>query len=87
MTLGGLVKDSQIEQPLFEMDRKHTNLAHTMDKINRKHGHASIYYGAMHAAKDSAPRRIPFTTVPNLDLPDTGGMGAFKQDPLKLKQA
>jgi|GEM_PF-5814993 len=46
-----------------------------------------LLHGAMHAAKDSAPRRIPFTTVPNLDLPDTGGMGAFKQDPLKLKQA
>lgn len=87
VTLGGLVKNSQIEQPLFEQDRKHTNLAHTMDQINRKHGHASIYYGAMHAAKDSAPRRIPFTTIPDLDLPDTGGMGAFKQNPLKLKQA
>lgn len=79
VTLGGLVKSGQIEEPLFELDRKRTRLAHTMDTINRKHGHASIYYGSMHEGKDAAPRRIPFSSVPVLDLPDTGGMGAFKK--------
>lgn len=71
VTLGGLVSDGNIEEPLFELDRKRTRLAHTMDTINRKQGHASIYFGAMHGVTDSAPRRIPFSSVPDLELPDT----------------
>jgi len=71
VTLSGLIRDGNVEEPLFELDRKRTRLAHTMDTINRKQGHASIYFGSMHGAKDSAPRRIPFANVPDLDLPDT----------------
>ena len=78
VTLGGLTKSDQMEEPLFELDRKRTRLAHTMDRINQKHGHASIYYGSMHEGRDAAPRRIPFSTIPDLGLADTGGMGAFK---------
>jgi len=80
VTLGGLVKDGQVEEPLFEPERKRTRLSHTLDAINRKHGHASIYYGSMHEGRDAAPRRIPFSTIPELDLPDTGGMGVGKGD-------
>jgi hypothetical protein len=55
---------------LFAQDRKQTALAHTMDRINGRYGHAKVYYASMHDAKQAAPRRIPFSGVPRLDLPD-----------------
>jgi len=70
VTLSGLVRDRCVERPLFEQDRKATELAHTMDTINSKHGHAKIYYGSMHNARQAAPMRIPFSRVPDLSLPD-----------------
>lgn len=70
VTLGGLVRDGCVEEPLFPQDRKMTALAHTMDQINRKHGHAKLYYASMHSAKAAAPMRIPFARVPDLRLPD-----------------
>ncbi len=70
VTLGGLVRDACVEQPLFPHERKLTELAHTMDRINSKHGHAKIYYASMHDARKAAPRRIPFSTIPDLALPD-----------------
>lgn len=70
VTLGGLVRDGCVEEPLFENDRKMTALGHTMDKINTKHGHAKIYYASMHGAREAAPMRIPFSRVPDLSLPD-----------------
>ena len=70
VTLGGLMRDACVEQPLFPHERKLTDLAHTMDRINTKHGHAKIYYASMHDARKAAPRRIPFSTIPDLALPD-----------------
>jgi DNA polymerase-4 len=70
VTLGGLVRDGCVEEPLFAQDRKQTALAHTMDRINGRYGHAKVYYASMHDAKQAAPRRIPFSGVPRLDLPD-----------------
>lgn len=70
VTLSGLVRDRCVEQPLFEQDRKTTELAHTMDSINAKYGHAKVYMGSMHNTRAAAPMRIPFSRVPDLDLPD-----------------
>jgi DNA polymerase-4 len=70
VTLGGLTRSDCVEIPLFEHDRKMTDLAHTMDAINTKHGHAKVYYASMHGARAAAPRRIPFANIPDLSLPD-----------------
>jgi len=70
VTLGGLVRDGCVEDPLFPQDRQQTALAHTMDKINTRYGHAKVYYGSMHGARAAAPMRIPFSRVPDLKLPD-----------------
>ena len=70
VTLGGLVRDGCVEQPLFPHERKMTELAHTMDRINTKHGHAKVYFASMHHARQAAPRRIPFSNIPDLALPD-----------------
>ncbi len=48
--LSGLVRDGCVERQLFDQDRKTTELAHTMDAINSKHGHAKVYFGSMHHA-------------------------------------
>lgn len=70
VTLGGLIRADAIEQPLFEQDRKMTALSHTMDQINTRHGHAKVYFASMHHARKAAPRRIPFSNIPDLALPD-----------------
>lgn len=72
VTLGGLVRDGCVEEPLFAQDRRQTALAHTMDRINGRYGHAKVYYASMHGARHAAPRRIPFSRVPDLTLPDVG---------------
>ena len=66
----GLTQRECVEIPLFDHDRKMTELAHTMDAINMKHGHAKVYYASMHGARTAAPRRIPLSGVPDLTLPD-----------------
>lgn len=73
VTLSGLIRDNDghnVELPLFEADRKLHTLAHTIDHINEKYGHARIYFASMHHARKAAPLRIPFSSVPNLKLPD-----------------
>jgi DNA polymerase-4 len=70
VTLSGLIRDGNVELPLFEGDRKLHVLSHTIDEINRKYGHARVYFASMHDARKSAPLRIPFSTVPDLKLPD-----------------
>lgn len=73
VTLSGLIRDDNghnVEPPLFEGDRKLHKLAHTIDHINNKYGHARVYFASMHHARQAAPLRIPFSSVPSLELPD-----------------
>lgn len=55
--------------PLFAPPRPTPRLGGVMDTINRKFGKGAIYSGAMHVAKESAPVRIAFHSVPDLDVP------------------
>ncbi|CAG1007926.1 DNA polymerase IV [Phycisphaerales bacterium] len=55
---------------LFEGQQRLDRLASAMDKINRKYGADAVYPAAMHEARKSAPRRIAFGNIPDLDLPD-----------------
>ena len=41
-----------------------------IDAINRRQGGDTVYLGAMHGERKTAPRRIPFGKPPDLALPD-----------------
>jgi DNA polymerase-4 len=45
-------------------------LSKAMDRIAKKFGADAVYPGSMHDAKSSAPRRIAFGSIPDLDVPD-----------------
>jgi len=63
--------DTQI--PLFEGQSRRRALMRAIDRINMLGGADTIYFASMHHQRRSAPRRIPFGTPPDLDLPDSDG--------------
>ena len=64
-----LVPAGESTLPLLPAERKRDNVAAALDSINDKFGTNSIYYGSMHAAPDSAPLRISFTSIPDVIKP------------------
>lgn len=56
--------------PLFEPKRPVDHLGRVMDKVNAAFGKGTIYPASMHIARDSAPLRIAFSSIPDLDLPE-----------------
>lgn len=56
--------------PLFGRERDRRALMQAVDTINLRGGADTIYLGSMHAARRTAPRRIPFGKPPDLSLPD-----------------
>jgi DNA polymerase IV len=46
------------------------DLNSALDKLNKKHGKNTIYVGTAHAALHSAPLRIAFNHIPDLELDD-----------------
>ena len=63
--------DTQL--PLFPAERNRRSLMQAIDQINRRGGADTIYVGAMHDQRKTAPRRIPFGAPPDLSLPDQDG--------------
>ena len=37
-----------------------------MDKLNKTYGKNTLYFAASHAAKDTAPMRIAFNRIPDV---------------------
>ncbi len=46
---------------------KRSQLAHAMDAINAKYGLDAVYFGGIHEVKNSAPTRIAFTNIPEVE--------------------
>jgi DNA polymerase-4 len=69
VSLVGLVANASATLPLFSGERNRLRLARAMDCLNSKHGPHTVYFAGMHGALDSAPMRISFTCIPDLDLP------------------
>jgi len=67
VTLHRLVAAGNASQPIFSEMRDRLRLADAMDRVNRAFGSNAVYFGAMHQSRDSAPTRIGFTSVPDLD--------------------
>ncbi len=55
--------------PLFGQARPRRKLGEVMDKINAAYGKGTLYPASMHIARDTAPVRIAFHSIPDLDLP------------------
>jgi hypothetical protein len=70
VVLHDLVPDCSITLPLFERDAKERAISDVIDEANLRFGVNSIYTAAMQSARETAPRRISFGTIPDLDLPD-----------------
>ena len=69
VSLIGLVNDVSATRPLFSGERNRLRLARAMDRLNSKHGPHTVYFGGMYGVLESAPMRISFTCIPDLDLP------------------
>jgi DNA polymerase-4 len=65
VTLFELVPDNLHSLDLFG-DSKRAQLSKTIDRINQKWGSQTVYLGGMHLAKESAPTRIAFQSIPDL---------------------
>ncbi|MCC6425796.1 MAG: DNA polymerase [Phycisphaerales bacterium] len=70
VTLTDLTTTEAYVGPLFTEQNKLADLSKAMDAISRKFGADAIYQASMQEAKKSAPRRIAFGNIPDLDLPD-----------------
>ncbi len=51
---------------LFAEDRAASQAAETMDAVNAQFGAGSMYFASMHETRDSAPMRIAFTSIPDI---------------------
>ncbi|MGH8455402.1 MAG: DNA polymerase [Stenotrophobium sp.] len=71
MAVGVTLLDLRAEQqqtlPLFAEEPAHPKLYQTVDKLNLRYGKNTVYFGRAHTARDSAPMRIAFTRIPDLD--------------------
>jgi len=64
VTLRDLVPEDEHQEELFGDPDNRTQLSATMDKLNLKYGHATLHFGSMLPARESAPTRIAFTQIP-----------------------
>ena len=55
---------------LFAEPAELTRLSSAMDVINKRYGADVLYPASMQDARKSAPRRIAFGNIPNMDVPD-----------------
>jgi DNA polymerase-4 len=67
VTLFNLVPDSSHNFSLFSDEAKRGRLARAMDKLNAKHKGNLLHFGGIHATRGSAPTRIAFTNIPQIE--------------------
>lgn len=67
VTLGRLQPARNVSPSLFAEARSRQQLAAAMDRVNNVFGDQGIYFAGMHRAWDTAPTRIAFTSVPELE--------------------
>ncbi len=65
VTLSELVPDNLHSLDLFG-DSKRAQLSKTVDRINQKYGSQTLYFAGMHLAREAAPTRIAFQSIPDL---------------------
>ena len=68
IVLFNLLHEKFATLPAFENYEKNKSLYKSIDLLNKRYGHTTIYFGGSHVAKYSAPMRIAFTQIPNLEI-------------------
>jgi hypothetical protein len=65
--LFNLVPDELHTLSLFEDDEKRYTISTVVDELNQRYGQNAVYFGGIHSVLDSAPTRISFTSIPDVD--------------------
>ena len=65
--LFNLVPDELHTLSLFEDDEKRHRISTVVDELNQRYGQNAVYFGGIHSVLDSAPTRISFTSIPDVD--------------------
>lgn len=68
ITLTRLVEAAHHTPSLFGEETARTKLNHAIDTLNARFGKNAVYFGGAHAALQSAPMRIAFGHIPDLDV-------------------
>ncbi len=70
VTLTGLESRGEVTGELMAARRRNRDMSEVIDRINRKYGNNSVYFGAMTRAlaHKAAPMRIPFQHIPEVGL-------------------
>lgn len=69
LVLSNLTADPFVTRPLFPGEQRRVALSRMMDRINSRYGRDAVHIGTVHEFLDSAPTRIAFSNVPDLDDP------------------
>ena len=62
-----LVPDELHTLSMFEDDEKRYTISTVVDELNQRYGQNAVYFGGIHSVLDSAPTRISFTFIPDVD--------------------
>ena len=68
VTLHRLQRRVESTASLFADEAKNRAVNGVLDRINRRYGGNTLYFGSMQGALEAAPMRIPFSTIPNPQL-------------------
>lgn len=68
VTLHRLQRRDESTASLFADETKTRAVNGVLDRVNRRYGGNTLYFGGMQSALDAAPMRIPFSTIPNPQL-------------------
>ena len=72
VTLFDLTEQRQITRDLFEADNQHEGLNIVLDQINQRFGPNTLYFGGAHSGLGTAPMRIAFSHIPELQVESDG---------------
>lgn len=70
VTLMGLVEEANRTPAFFEKDSPRAKLNKQIDEINKTFGKNKIYFAGAHVARKSAPMRIAFNYIPDMEDAD-----------------
>lgn len=68
VTFYNLLLENQITPSFFEDFDKIKSLNTAVDKLNKRYGYGAAYYAGSHSALKSAPMRIAFTQIPDVEI-------------------
>jgi DNA polymerase-4 len=67
VTFSDLVEKTNVTPRLFEPPPQRRELNRLVDQLNVRYGKDAVYFGSTHTARKSAPMRIAFTRIPDLE--------------------